>query len=101
VNFNGVECVVGEIVTKLEKGEIKSRYILKRGKGLEIECRYNDTYRGDGINLYAYCYNNPVMYYDPSGYSKVNCLKNVIRQALENGNGKNSDVGGIQRGVQR
>ncbi len=28
-----------------------------------------DTYRGDGLNLYAYCGNNPVMYYDPSGYN--------------------------------
>jgi len=27
-----------------------------------------DTYRGDGLNLYAYCQNNPVRYYDPSGY---------------------------------
>jgi len=27
-----------------------------------------DVYRGDGLNLYAYCQNNPVMYYDPSGY---------------------------------
>ena len=30
-----------------------------------------DSYRGDGLNLYAYCGNNPVMYYDPSGYTKV------------------------------
>ncbi|MGN0402065.1 MAG: RHS repeat-associated core domain-containing protein, partial [Acetatifactor sp.] len=29
-----------------------------------------DTYWGDGLNLYAYCANNPVMYYDPSGYDK-------------------------------
>ena len=28
-----------------------------------------DTYRGDGLNLYAYCANNPVYYIDPSGYS--------------------------------
>ncbi len=28
-----------------------------------------DTYRGDGLNLYAYCRNNPVGYYDPSGNS--------------------------------
>ena len=30
-----------------------------------------DTYRGDGLNLYAYCANNPVMYYDPSGYARL------------------------------
>lgn len=27
-----------------------------------------DTYRGDGLNLYAYCANNPVSYFDPSGH---------------------------------
>jgi len=31
-----------------------------------------DVYRGDGLNLYAYCANNPVTYYDPSGYSTDN-----------------------------
>jgi len=30
-----------------------------------------DEYHGDGINLYAYCANNPVDYYDPSGYDKL------------------------------
>ena len=29
-----------------------------------------DVYRGDGLNLYAYCGNNPVGYFDPSGYNK-------------------------------
>ncbi|SDP74441.1 RHS repeat-associated core domain-containing protein [Selenomonas ruminantium] len=29
-----------------------------------------DEYQGDGLNLYAYCANNPVDYYDPSGYYK-------------------------------
>ncbi len=29
-----------------------------------------DIYRGDGLNLYAYCTNNPVMYYDPSGHTE-------------------------------
>ena len=29
-----------------------------------------DTYRGDGLNLYAYCANNPVYYADPTGYKK-------------------------------
>ena len=30
-----------------------------------------DEYHGDGLNLYAYCANNPVDYYDPSGYSLI------------------------------
>ncbi len=35
-----------------------------------------DMYRGDGLNLYTYCANNPVMYYDPSGYMGLNYNKN-------------------------
>ncbi|MSS38719.1 RHS repeat-associated core domain-containing protein [Clostridium porci] len=38
-----------------------------------------DPYRGDGLNLYAYCVNNPVTYYDPSGY-----VCNFNAQAEEN-----------------
>ena len=42
-----------------------------------------DTYRGDGLNLYAYCANNPVYYVDPSGNvickSKYNSLKEKIK----------------------
>ena len=34
-----------------------------------------DGYRGDGLNLYAYCKNNPVVYYDPSGYGEEKCDK--------------------------
>lgn len=41
-----------------------------------------DEYRGDGLNLYAYCANNPVMYYDPSGYTSE-CLKDAYKQQRE------------------
>lgn len=37
-----------------------------------------DTYRGDGLNLYAYCVNNPVLYYDPSGHSCNNNGQNKM-----------------------
>lgn len=30
-----------------------------------------DSYWGDGLNLYAYCDNNPVLYYDLSGYIQL------------------------------
>ena len=33
-----------------------------------------DTYRGDGLNLYAYCRNNPVYYVDPTG-NTTQCMK--------------------------
>ena len=34
------------------------------------------VYQGDGLNLHAYCKNNPVIYYDPSGHNdKENCGK--------------------------
>ncbi len=31
-----------------------------------------DTYYGDGLNLYGYCRNNPMLYRDPSGHDAVN-----------------------------
>ena len=31
-----------------------------------------DTYYGDGLNLYEYCRNNPMLYRDPSGHDTVN-----------------------------
>ena len=43
-----------------------------------------DTYRGDGLNLYAYCANNPVYYEDPSGY-KPRCVKQAIAQYVKDG----------------
>ncbi len=69
----------------LEKREDVSNRILYTGQQYDQEtgqyylrARYynpvvgrflqEDSYRGDGLNLYAYCANNPVVYYDPSGH---------------------------------
>ena len=43
-----------------------------------------DTYRGDGLNLYAYCQNNPVFYLDSSGNASQ-CLKDAYRKHREEG----------------
>lgn len=37
-----------------------------------------DIYRGDGLNLYAYCANNPVLYEDPSGFAQSKCYKDAL-----------------------
>ena len=42
-----------------------------------------DTYRGDGLNLYAYCANNPVYYEDPSGHwcdRKEKVYKDLLKE---------------------
>lgn len=42
-----------------------------------------DPYRGDGLNLYAYCANNPVTYSDPSGYAcsfNAQAEENAVRE---------------------
>jgi RHS repeat-associated protein len=54
-----------------------------------------DTYRGDGLNLYAYCANNPVRYFDPSGNDKTDvnnkysgdqkALKDLVDEVNERG----------------
>lgn len=41
-----------------------------------------DTYLGDGLNLYAYCANNPVFYVDPSGHTAT-CLKEAYLKEVE------------------
>ena len=49
-----------------------------------------DTYHGDGLNLYAYCANNPVVYYDPSGHDSAAVMKKAEEPDLPVGVGKGS-----------
>ena len=50
---------------------ISQQYYLRARYYNPVIARFTqeDTYRGDGLNLYAYCRNNPVYYTDPSGHS--------------------------------
>lgn len=50
-----------------------------------------DTYRGDGLNLYAYCANNPVVYYDSSGRSKCDTLRENTPPKMQGNQVVNSD----------
>ena len=76
--------------------QITQQYYLRARYYNPVIARFTkeDIYRGDGLNLYAYCDNNPVIYYDPSGYSACNGPKdkNPIgknpRKRLPRTNGK-------------
>ena len=46
-----------------------------------------DTYRGAGLNLYAYCANNPVYYVDPSGH-QPSCVKDAAAKHMADGMAK-------------
>lgn len=48
-----------------------------------------DVYQGDGLNLYVYCRNNPVRYYDPSGYTPT--LNSEYDISLIDGDGGNEE----------
>ena len=44
-----------------------------------------DVYQGDGLNLYAYCRNNPIIYYDPSGFVPLNKKGYYVYGLFDNG----------------
>ena len=50
--------------------EVTEQYYLRARYYNPILGRFlqEDVCQGDGLNLYAYCRNNPVVYWDPSGY---------------------------------
>jgi len=62
--------------------QITQQYYLRARYYNPVIARFTqeDVYRGDGLNLYTYCDNNPVIYYDPSGYV---CNKPDFKNPIE------------------
>ena len=60
-----------------------------------------DVYQGDGLNLYAYCGNNPVVYDDPSGYERKACPPQgkISESVDEDGTSSNKVLGGSFKDV--
>ena len=57
--------------------ELTEQYYLRARYYNPVAGRFmqEDVYQGDGLNLYAYCGNNPVVYDDPSGYASTSIGK--------------------------
>ncbi|SHL81060.1 RHS repeat-associated core domain-containing protein, partial [Anaerocolumna jejuensis DSM 15929] len=53
-----------------------------------------DTYRGDGLNLYAYCANNPVYYVDPSG-NMCETARDRIIESMDKGTATAKEQGNL------
>ena len=59
-----------------------------------------DVIYNDGLNLYAYCNSNPVMYSDPSGFAKETCKSKVGGECgSESGTSSNKVLGGSFKDV--
>ena len=81
--------------TGQQQDPITQQYYLRARYYNPVIARFTqeDTYRGDGLNLYAYCSNNPIIYYDPSGFAGTaicpydfNELKNRYEEHLADPN---------------
>ena len=77
--------------------ELTEQYYLRARYYNPVAGRFmqEDVYQGDGLNLYAYCGNNPVVYDDPSGYASTSTGKACPPQGKisESVDGSGSETG--------
>ena len=74
--------------------ELTEQYYLRARYYNPVAGRFmqEDVYQGDGLNLYAYCGNNPGVYDDPSGYARKACPpKGKISESVDE-SGSKTDV---------
>ena len=66
--------------------QVTQQYYLRARFYNPIIARFTqeDTFRTDGLNLYAYCANNPVAYIDPSG-NTYNCADARAKELIDKG----------------
>jgi len=81
--------------TGQEYDKLSEQYYLRARFYNPVTGRFlqEDRYRGDGLNLYAYCRNNPVVYCDTSGYSS-----DISKQYQKKSDG-NESVEGVGNGL--
>ena len=72
--------------------ELTEQYYLRARYYNPVAGRFmqEDVYQGDGLNLYAYCGNNPVVYDDPSGYERKACPPQGKISESVDGSGSNT-----------
>jgi len=92
---NGTRRERNVLYTGQQYGQEMGQYYLRARFYNPVIGRFTqeDMYRGDGLNLYAYCANNPVNYYDPNGYGgEDNCGgKDKTEDVNNKGTGENND----------